>query len=67
MKLEISIKDLCMRFEIDISEENIDGKEKVRLEIKSGEDSYIAHLRDYDQAFLDIGFKIKDFLKKAEK
>ena len=56
-----------MRFEIDISEENIDGKEKVRLEIKSGEDSYIAHLRNYDQAFLDIGFKIKDLLKKAEK
>ena len=56
-----------MRFEIDINEENIDGKEKVRLEIKSSEDSYIAHLRDYDQAFLDIGFKIKDLLKKVGK
>lgn len=56
-----------MKFEIDISEENIDGKEKVRLEIKSDEDSYIAHLRDYDQAFLDIGFKIKNILKKAGK
>ena len=67
MKLEIDIKDPCMRFEIDISEENIDGKEKVRLEIKSGEDSYIAHLRDYGQAFLDIGFEIKNILKKVGK
>lgn len=67
MKLEISTKDLCMRFEIDISEENIDGKEKIRLEIRSDEDSYVAHLRDYNQVFLDIGFKIKDFLKKAGK
>ena len=31
MKLEINIKDPCMRFEIDISEENIDGKEKVKI------------------------------------
>ena len=67
MKLEINIKDPCMRFEIDISEENIDGKEKVRLEIKSGENSYVAYLRDYDQAVLDIGFEIKNILKKVGK
>ena len=56
-----------MRFEIDISEENIDGKEKVRLEIKSDENSYVAYLRDYDQAVLDIGFEIKNILKKVGK
>ena len=67
MKLEINIKDPCMRFEIDISEENIDGKEKVRLEIKSDENSYVAYLRDYDQTVLDIGFEIKNILKKAGK
>lgn len=56
-----------MKLEIDISEENIDGKEKIRLEIKSSGNSYVAYLRDYDQTVLDIGFEIKNILKKAGK
>lgn len=56
-----------MKFEIDVNKEIIDGKEKVRLEIKSGGNNYVAYLRDYDQAVLDIGFEIKNTLKKAGK